>query len=157
MKTRGSFREIGKKLDKLETKLLLNNKIREKFENSLFPKNIPTSPEMLETLRRMLEKLLDEILPPKNIKPQSEGKRWITNEVKNQCSKKIKLWKMFLDDKSEETKGKFKRQCNKCKQIVRRSKHEFYSKIFCKKKTKTTKNSPVYKKLDVRKELRPQP
>ena len=42
--------------------------------------------------------------------------------MKNQCSKNIKLWKKFLDDKSEETKEKFRRQRNKCKQLVRRSK-----------------------------------
>ena len=130
-----------KKLEKLETKLLLNNKIREKFEINLFPKNILTSSEMLENLLRILEKVLDEIIPQKNKKPQSEGKRWITNEVRNQCSKKIKLWKKFLDDKSEETKEKFRGQRNKCKQLVRRSKKDFYSKIFCKKMTKTTKNS----------------
>ena len=128
-----------KKLEKLETKLLLNNKIREKFEIDPFPKNILTSMETLENLLRLLEKVLEEIIPQKNIKPQSEGKRWITNEVKNQCSKKIKLWKKFLDDKSEETKEKFRRQRNKCKELVRRSKKEFYSKIFCKENDKNNK------------------
>ena len=93
-KKRVSFRDI-KKLEKLETKLLLKNNIREKFENNPFPKNILTSLEMLEKLLRILEKVLDEIILQKNIKPQSEEKRWITNEVKNQCSKKIKLWKNF--------------------------------------------------------------
>ena len=122
-----------KKLEKIETKLILNNKIREKFEINPFPKNILTSSEMLENLLRILEKVLDEIIPQKNIKPQSEGKRWITNEVKNQCSKKIKLWKKFLDDKSKENKEKFRRRRNKCKQLVRRSKKDFYLKIFCKK------------------------
>ena len=59
--------------------------------------------------------------------------------MKNQCSKKIKLWKNFLDDKSEETKEKFRRQRNKCKQLVRRSKKDFYSKIFCKENDKNNK------------------
>ena len=109
------FAKLEKKLEKLETKLLSHNKIREKFEINPFPKNILTSSEMLENLLRLMEKVLDEIIPQKNIKPQSEGKRWISNEVKNQCSKKIKLWKKILDDRSEETKEKFRRQRNKCK------------------------------------------
>ena len=93
---------------------------------------------MLENLLGILEKVLDEIIPQKNIKPQSEGKRCITNDVKNQCSKKIKLWKKFLDDKSEETK-------EKCKQLVRRSKKDFFSKIFCKEiDKKQQKLLPVY-------------
>ena len=110
---------------------------------------------MLENLLRILEKVLDEIIPQKNIKPKSEGKRWITNEVKRQCSKNIKLWKMFLDNKSEETKEKIKSRHNKCKQLVRRSKKEFYSKIFCKKNDKNKKIFHFIKKLDKQKELRP--
>ena len=82
-----------------------------------FPKKIPVA-------RRKFTKNIGNSTrrnnTSKNIEPQSEGKRWITHDVKNQCSKKIKLWEKFLDDKSEETKEKFKRQCNKCKQLVRR-------------------------------------
>ena len=101
-----------KKLENIETKLLLNNKIREKFENKTIPKKIPTSSEMLQILLRILEKVPDEIIPHKNIKPQSETKRWITKEVKNQCSKKVKFWKKFLVDKlkrpKENSKGSAK-------------------------------------------------
>ena len=127
------------KLEKLESKLLLKNKFREKFEISPFPKNVLTSSEILKNLLRILEKVLDETIPQKNIKPQSEGKRWITNEVKNQCSKTIKLWKKVLDDKSEETKEKFRKQRNKCKRLVRRLKKDFYSEIFCKENDKNNK------------------
>ena len=98
------FSRNWKKIEKKEIKLLSKNEIRKKYENNPFPRNIPTSSEMLENLLRILEKVLDEIISHKNLKPQIEGKRWITIEMKNQCSKKMKFWKMFLDDKSKRPK-----------------------------------------------------
>ena len=88
-----------------------------------------TAEEGIRNLENIINKTLD-LLTPKKIITNKKRRNWITNEVKNACSKKQRLWNNFLQSRSQEVKKQYNLQNNKTKTLVRNAKKNYYEKIF---------------------------
>ena len=87
-----------------------------------------TAEEGIRNLEKIIDRILGLITPKKH---QKGGKRyWITNAVKNACSKKEHIWKKFKQSKSQEAKNQYKLQNNKTKTIGRSTNYNYYEKNF---------------------------
>ena len=73
-----------------------------------------------------------KFVPCKKITPRQEDRKWITNQVKNSCTKKQAAWIRFASQRTDELYDKFKQQRNKTKQHIRTAKKCYYMKIFSK-------------------------
>ena len=88
-----------------------------------------TAEEGIHNLENFINKTLD-LITPKKIIANKKRRNWITNEVKNACSKKQRLWKNFLQSRSQKVKKQYNLLNNKTKTLVRNAKKNYYKKIF---------------------------
>ena len=65
-----------------------------------------TAEEGIRNLEKTINKTLD-LITPKKSSHTKKRRNWITNEVKNACSKKQRLWNKFLQSRSQEVKKQY--------------------------------------------------
>ena len=126
-----------KKLERVQTRLEFNSLIKEKIQEHITGHE--NAKEMLTVIEQSILEALDKVVPCKKITPRQEDRKWITNQVKNSCTKKQAAWIRFANQRTDELYDKFKQQRNKTKQIIRTAKKCYYMKIFSKENDKNNK------------------
>ena len=104
-----------KKLERVQTRLEFNSLIKEKIQERITGHE--NAKEMLTVIEQSILEALDKVVPCKKITPRQEDRKWITNQVKNSCTKKQAAWIRFANQRTDELYDKFKQQRNKTKKL----------------------------------------
>lgn len=88
-----------------------------------------------EKLINTINKVADLYIPVKYVENKNND-QWVTNQVKNACAKKDKLYRrMVANPDNEECRRKYKTQRNKVASLVEKTKKEYFSNKITSNKT----------------------